>query len=46
MEKTTQNESYQRLYNSDAKHIDAHLEKFIQKKEEQMRQKFSNSREL
>ena len=46
MEEITQNESYQRLYNSDLKHIDKHLEKFIQKKEERMRAKFSNEREL
>lgn len=46
MEEMTQNESYQRLYNSDIKHIDRHLEKFIQKKEERMRAKFSNEREL
>ena len=46
MSRTSQNETYQRLYNSDVKHIDKHLEKFIQKKEEQMRTKFSNEREL
>ena len=42
----TRNESYERLYNSDAKHIDKHLESFIQKKEQQMRAKFSGGREL
>ena len=46
MNKSAQGEAYQRLYNSDVKHIDKHLEKFIQKKEELMRAKFSNEREL
>jgi hypothetical protein len=46
MNKSAQGEAYQRLYNSDVKHIDKHLEKFIQKKEERMRARFSSEKQL
>ncbi len=42
MDKTFLKETTENLYNSDLKHIDANLEKFIQKKEELMFQKKRN----
>ena len=38
-------ESYQRLYSSDVKHIEANLEKFIKDKENTLRNRFTYDNE-
>lgn len=45
MDKTFLKEPLENLYNSDLKHIEANLEKFIQKKEELLFQKKRNEHE-
>ena len=43
MDKSLRHEMHENLYKTDMKHIEANLEKFIQKKEEELMRKRNNS---